>query len=342
MGPDRRALADSVVAAGAAYLTAVGLEALIIRALRPTEWELAWVSDIALALSLGVAVYLWRHLLTTRHQLAERERAELVLEAQLSTAADIQRRLLPEVPPSADGFEWAAALRSAGKIGGDFYDFVEVAPHKWLVLVADVSGKGVPAAMALGSVRSAFRTLAFQSFAPAQLVTQLSAALFQEWRGVPYLTCIVAALDLRLRTLSYCNAGHPAGIVVGPGGTRYLEKGGPPAGLLSNPHFEQELLRLHAGDTCLLVTDGVTEALEGAAPLEHDLLVSGIGATSAADLCKRVMARALSGRGPGDDPEWEDDRTVVVVRLQDDPTLARSTYDQVVTHHDIGNARLVH
>jgi sigma-B regulation protein RsbU (phosphoserine phosphatase) len=342
MGPNRRALADSVVAAGTGYLIAVGLEALLIRALRPTEWELAWVSDVALAVSLGVAVYLWRHLLTTRHQLAERDRAELVLQAQLSMAADIQRRLLPDVPPSDDGFEWAAALRSAGKIGGDFYDFIEVAPHMWVVLVADVSGKGVPAAMALGSVRSAFRTLALQGFAPAELVTRLSAAFLQQWRGVPYLTCIALAFDLRARTLTYCNAGHPAGIVAGPQGTRYLARGGPPAGLLPNAHFDQELLQLQIGDICLLVTDGVTEALEGDVPLERDLIVSRICATSAADLCSGVMTRALRGRGPFGDPEWDDDQTVVVVRLQEGPALARSTCDQFVTHHDMGNSRLVH
>ena len=62
--------------------------------LRPTEWQLAWLSDVVIALAL-VRVYMWRHLLTTRHELAERERTELVLETQLSLAADIQRRLLP-------------------------------------------------------------------------------------------------------------------------------------------------------------------------------------------------------------------------------------------------------
>ena len=179
------------------YIVAAILEVALIRIVRPTEWELAWVSDAGLAIALGFAVYLWRHLLTTRRELAERERAELVLQTQLSIAAEIQRRLLPAVPPADNGFEWAAALRSAGKIGGDFYDFVEIAPRVWVMLVADVSGKGIPAAMALGSLRCAFRALARQSPDPARIVAQLSAVLYEEWLGSPYVTCLVCTFDLR-------------------------------------------------------------------------------------------------------------------------------------------------
>ena len=121
----RRALVESAAAALCSYVLAAALEAGVIRWLQPTEWELAWVSDLVLAVALGVAVYLWRHLLATRRALAQRERAEIVLQTQLSLAAEIQRRLLPPLPPATNGCEWAAALRPAGKIGGDFYDFVE-------------------------------------------------------------------------------------------------------------------------------------------------------------------------------------------------------------------------
>jgi hypothetical protein len=105
MNPNRRALAVSVGVAVCGYIVAALLEATIIRWVRPTEWELAWVSDAALAVALGIAVYLWRHLVTTRRELEDRERAELVLQTQLSIAADIQRRLLPAVPPEGNGFQ---------------------------------------------------------------------------------------------------------------------------------------------------------------------------------------------------------------------------------------------
>lgn len=316
MTPNRRAVFESVAAMVAGYVFAGGLEAAIISWKRPTESELAWVSDVILALGLGVAVYLWRNLLTTRHELEKHERAQLVLETELSLAADIQRRLLPRLPPPDNGFEWAAELKSAGKIGGDFFDFVEIAPNVWTVLVADVSGKGIPAAMALGSLRAAFRSLARQRLQPAQMMTQLSADLLQEWRGVPYVTCIVVTFDLQARTLTYTNAGHPPGILVRSGRTRYLDQGGPPAGLIPHAHFEQQSVSLYTGDTCVLVSDGVTEALDDSPSLEK--LVASIAADgSATDLCGAVMARAIEGHGPLTDQEWDDDRTVVVVRVRD-------------------------
>jgi serine phosphatase RsbU (regulator of sigma subunit) len=307
----RRALAEGAVAALAGYVCAAALEVGVIRWLQPTEWQLAWVSDLALAVALGVAVYLWRHLLATRHELAHRERAEIALQAQLKIAADIQQRLLPPLPPATDGIEWAAALRPAGKIGGDFYDFVETAPGTWLVLIADVSGKGIPAAMALGSLRSTFRALAAQQLAPADILSHLSAAFLQDWDGIPYVTCIVAAFDLPTHTLVYSNAGHPPGILVGPTGTRRLVRGGPPIGLLDAAEYDQQFMALHAGDVCVLVSDGVTEALDGL-PLEDDLNLPG--GMTAAGVCDSLITKALASHGP--DPDWDDDRTVVVMIVE--------------------------
>jgi serine phosphatase RsbU (regulator of sigma subunit) len=309
-----RALEVSAAVAVGGYLLAQAVEAVVIRWLNPTEWELASVSDMVLAIALGVAVYMWMDLLATRQTLAEHQRAELVLQTQLSLAAEIQRGLLPDLPPPTDRFDCAAALQSAGRIGGDFYDFVEVNPGVWTVLIADVSGKGIPAALALGSLRSTFRALARQPLQPAQIAAQLSSALLEEWRGSPYVTCIVLTFDLPGGILSYTNAGHPPGILVGSGRLRYLDCGGPPAGLLPQACFEQEVLSTSDGDTCLLVTDGVTEALENTGCVELDLVAAGGTPVSAADLCQAVMARALQGTGPSTVPGWDDDRTVVVVR----------------------------
>jgi sigma-B regulation protein RsbU (phosphoserine phosphatase) len=313
----RRVLAESLAAAACGYGAAAAVEWAVIRSIRPTEWELAWVSDVVLAAAFGLAVYLWRSLLQTRRLLAARERAELVVRTQLSVAADIQRRLLPATLPDDDRLDCAAALTSAGLIGGDFYDFVEIAPSVWLVLVADVSGKGIPAAMALGSLRAAFRTLAREHRDPARLVTQLSAGLYEEWRGSLYVTCIVAVFDMNACTLVCTNAGHPAGIVAGLAPIQYLTRGGPPAGLFPGASFEQEMVRLHAGDVCLLVSDGVTEALDAGDPLERALVAATApgAAASAADLCRAVMAQAMSGHGPQGVEQWEDDRTVVVMRV---------------------------
>jgi serine phosphatase RsbU (regulator of sigma subunit) len=294
-------------------------EATVINVVRPSEWELAWISDVLLSTALGVAVYLWRHLQASRQALAARERAELVLQTQLTIAADIQRRLLPELPAREGNVEWAASLRPAAMIGGDFYDLIELTPGRWLVLVADVAGKGIPAAMVLGSLRAAFRALARQHDAPAQVLTLLSEALFEEWEGKPYVTAIVARFDAADGSLHFANAGHPSAIVMGPAGVRLLDSLGPPAGLLAEFAYDQRTIRLRPGDTCVLMTDGVTEALEdeGTSPVDRIIAVAQQHADSAQSVRDAVMTLALQGKGPREAAEWKDDRTVVVLAIRE-------------------------
>lgn len=314
----QRAVAEGMLAALVVYFVAGAGEAALISVLHPTELELTWVSDVVLSVAFGVAVYLWRHLRATRNELTTLERAELVLHAQLSLAEDMQRRLLPTVPPAADGFEWAATLIPAGRIGGDFYDFVERAPGLWLTLVADVSGKGVPAAMALGVLRSTFRRLARDPLDSAAMATAMSAALYGEWQGAPYVTCIVAELDTRTGQLAYTNCGHPPAMVVGPRDQQLLSTGGPPIGLLPAVVFERGLVTLGRHDVCLLVTDGITEALEAGPEPALAVATASVRAdhSSAAGICEAVMTRALAGRGPEGVDHWEDDRTVVVIKAR--------------------------
>ena len=121
--------------------------------------------------------------------------------------------LLPALPSPTNGIEWAASLHSAGRIGGDLYDIIALAPGRWLLLVADVSGKGIPAAMAPGSLRASFRALAREHDQPAHVLALLSDIVYEAWTGIPYVTCIVARLDATSNSLTWANAGHAAGIV---------------------------------------------------------------------------------------------------------------------------------
>jgi sigma-B regulation protein RsbU (phosphoserine phosphatase) len=312
-----RIAAQSMAVALIGYLAAGAAEIGLIRTFSPSEPELAWVSDVVLSVALGAAVYLWLHLKATRQALAERERNELVLNTQLALAADLQRRLLPELPQADARVQWAAALRPAGRIGGDFYDVVSPADGEWLLLVADVSGKGIPAAMALSTLRATFRTLATSESDPAAILSRLSAALYEQWAGTPYVTAIVARIDLRAETIRYANAAHPAGLVAGPSGVRSLESMGLPAALFPAVAYEERTIAIEPGDVCVFVSDGVTEAL-GDRPrprLEDIVRAADIRSARARDVCDALMAAALRGTGPEGVADWQDDRTVVVIEV---------------------------
>src|SRR5262249_32745117 len=160
------------------------------------------------------------------------------------------RRLLPSVPQRIDGFQWAAVLRPAGRVGGDFFDFLEPAAGTRMMLVADVSGKGISASMALSLLRSTFRQAARDTQSPAELASRMPTGFYDEWHGWPYVTGIVARLDSRERRLTYANAGPPPGFLVRGDGERALGEGGPPLGLLEDARYAEESLALENGDVC--------------------------------------------------------------------------------------------
>ena len=310
-----RPLSQAVLVALAFYLIAGTIEASLIRIVQPTEMELDWVSDMVLSAALGMAVYLWLHLRATRLALTERERDQLVIQTQLALAEGMQRRLLPPIPMPTRGFEWAAMLTPAGSIGGDFYDFSAPNPNVRVMLIADVSGKGISAAMALTLLRAAFRNIARDTTDPAQLATRLSRAFYDEWRGSPYVTCVIARIDLSERSLTYTNAGHPPALLVRHDGGRELREGGPPLGLLEGADYREERLTLEAGDVCVLMTDGITESFDDLPSSLSVVTAIASRRRSASDLCAAIMSHALEGSGPTGVEEWTDDRTVVVVAV---------------------------
>jgi serine phosphatase RsbU (regulator of sigma subunit) len=315
----RRALPvlSAVVSAVVAFTAALLFERALARIVGFDLRELEWISDVVLAVAFGTATFLWLHLRRARSALTRLERAKLVLDTELAIAADIQQELLPPPPRPRDGFRFAARLENAGQIGGDFYDFVD-GGGRVLVLLADVSGKGIPAALVMASARALFRQIARETGRPEDLLGRLSRALWEEHAGKPYLTGILASLDLRSHVVTWVNAGHPAGLVVHGTEHRALAATGPPAGLLPTADYAAQELPLAEGDAVVLVTDGVTEALESDGRVEERIAwtVAQRRTKGPQAVCERVMRLAASGRGPvGAGGEWTDDRTVVAVTL---------------------------
>jgi phosphoserine phosphatase RsbU/P len=302
----------SIVAVVITFGFARAADALLRGVVHP-RGEIVLISDVILATAFGVVVYLWLNLRATRMRLTGLERAQIVLDTQLSLAAQIQRQLLPPAPAATDRVRWAGRLEPALRIGGDFYDVIP-ADADGLFVVGDVSGKGIPAALLQASAHALFRTIARETADPAELLMRISREIYAENAGTSYLTCLLVRVDTATRTLMYANAGHPAGLVVGSSGRRLLSRGGPPAGLFPDTTYESEILLVEPGDLGVIVTDGITEAIEedGGPPVDVlNRTICNIQEPRTPErVCDALMEMAQRSPGPRGVANWQDDRTV--------------------------------
>ena len=312
-------------AAGAAvFVFGTTAESVIIRAVHGNRSELEWLSDAVISMAVAGIAYLWLHLKASRTHVLTLQQEQLAINEQLRLAAEIQRGLLPNVPAATPGFRWAARMTPASRIGGDFYDFLQPTDGTVLAIVADVSGKGIPAALILSSLKALFRTIAHDTADPAAIAERMSAALYEEYAGLPYATAIVARFERAPGRLAYVNAGHPAGYLLRKGTvTPALESGGQPLGLLPAATYATANVELHPGDIGVLVTDGMTEALEaGPTTLAQVLEASAerlAAGRSPGEVCDDLLRAAAAGPGPVGVPDWQDDRTVFVFAVEPVP-----------------------
>jgi hypothetical protein len=309
----------------AVFVVGTAVESAIIRAAHGNRRELEWLSDAVISMAVAGITYLWLDLKASRMRVLTLEREQIVIDEQLRLAAEIQRGLLPDVPQATPGFRWAARMLPAGRIGGDFYDFFQPTAGTVLAILGDVSGKGIAAALILSSLKTLFRTIARETGDPAAIAERISAALYEEHAGLPYATAIVARFETGAGRVAYVNAGHPAGYLLRSGTvTAALESRGRPLGLLPGETYATANLELSPGDIGVLVTDGITEALEaGPMTLSQTLGASGGRLTagrSPAEICDLLLLAAAEGPGPAAVPDWQDDRTVFVFAVEPGPT----------------------
>jgi sigma-B regulation protein RsbU (phosphoserine phosphatase) len=198
---------------------------------------------------------------------AERER----MEQELDVARRIQTSFLPERCPNIPGWDLAAVWRSARQVGGDFYDFFPLAPRagdaksqatRSGVVIADVAGKGVPAALFMALSRTLVRTGAIPGRAPRLAISRTNDLILADARSDLFVTLFYGILQPDSSRFEYVNAGHmPPLLVQGADGTvEELRTGGMALGVLPNLEFEQRTVRLLPEDVLVLYTDGVTDA----------------------------------------------------------------------------------
>lgn len=195
---------------------------------------------------------------TTR--LREESMAKARLDEELRTAYAIQRRLLPTALPAAAGYEIAGVNQPCRTVSGDYYDVVVRPDGRIYFIVADVSGKGITAALVMVSVATAFNIFTRTDPTPAGLLRELNATLTPKTAPSKFITMVVGMFDPATGAVDFANAGHVAPLVVSRNGVEELTQTDIVVGLFGHATYRNQSTRLEVGDSLVLFTDGVTEA----------------------------------------------------------------------------------
>jgi serine phosphatase RsbU (regulator of sigma subunit) len=191
--------------------------------------------------------------------LARNQRDELAHE--LKIAGEVQRRLLESNQPSRTGLDFHAWSDPLKSVGGDYYDLWMPDEGRAIVVVGDVAGKGLPAALLMPALRIAVRSIVARQREPALIVEEVNTALCESTESASFATLFFASLDRTTSALTYVNAGHLPGLLVdGTGEVRWLTRGGTPVGLIPGAEYESHTLDLAPDDLLVLYTDGIWEA----------------------------------------------------------------------------------
>jgi len=280
-----------------------------------------WKFSFVVTLAFGIPLFLYHR--TKEHlerrnvelqQKVERGTARLEMqEAELQRAREIQQSLLPRNIPQIPGFEIAGAWQPASMVSGDYYDVLPLGDHKLGICIADVSGKGVSAALLMANVQAAVRAYANESESPAQVCGKVNRLLCENIATGKFVTFLYGILDGDERSFQYCNAGHLYPILVSRGSVGMLEQGGAVLGVFPARTYEDSVIDLKAGDRLLLFTDGITEASDTNGQEFEETRIAAFAKAnatlSASELDNRLLAQVTDFCGA----HFQDDATLLVI-----------------------------
>jgi sigma-B regulation protein RsbU (phosphoserine phosphatase) len=192
--------------------------------------------------------------------IVEKER----IEKEIEIAGAIQRRLLPKELPALPGYELDAIAQPTKMVGGDYFDIIKLDDGKFALVVADVSGKGVPAALLVSTLHASLHAYIEGTLDLAELNGKLNHVVYANTEPERFITLFIGILDIPQATFTYVNAGHNFPFVFRPSTSSLstLASGGLPLGMFEVTQFQQETISLSKQDTIVLYTDGVTEAMD--------------------------------------------------------------------------------
>jgi phosphoserine phosphatase RsbU/P len=254
-------------------------------------------------------------------QLIEEENKRRRLENEISIAREVQNQLFPSTLPSVPGVEIEAICKAARSVSGDYYDFIQLSPTHIAIAIADISGKGISAALLMASLQAALRSQMLsegsERLSMAELVSRLNKHLVRNTGDDRFATFFIAIYDSATRTLRYTNAGHLPAFLICNGTSAQLDKGGMVLGVMEDYIYEEGSLKVGRDALLIGYSDGLIEPenvygeefgirrlqeaavrLQGAAPLM---------------VAESLMAAAEEWAGT---PEQADDMTVIVARLR--------------------------
>lgn len=237
------------------------------------------------------------------------------LDGELQLARDVMEELLPRDIPSLDGFDIAGVHESSRAVGGDYYEFMPLPEDRWGVVIADVVGKGIAAALMAAATRASMSSLVGHELAVRAVMRRANRFFHQSMEEGRYVTLCYMVLDVQAQRLLYVNAGHvPPLLLQADGGVKLFTEGGVPLGLFESPRYFEGHAAFEPGDVLVLYTDGIVEQTNaegeefGRARLIETIRESAdAGAT---EMCSRVMQRVHRFGGGAQ----ADDRTLVILK----------------------------
>jgi sigma-B regulation protein RsbU (phosphoserine phosphatase) len=259
--------------------------------------------EVLMLLASQVAIIIEKVML--HDQLIEKQR----LETQLEVARQVQLELLPARDPELEGFDISAYNFPTEEVSGDYYDWVRIYDDQIGIVIADVSGKGVPAALLMAFLRASLRAATHIGYAPHISMTKVNYLLWESIERNQFVTAFYGILDATNRTIAYSNAGHnPALLMEADGTARFEERGGVPLGMFRDTRYYEYFENIEPGQLLVLYTDGVTEAMNLAGEeYGRDRLVEAVrqsrqlSAREMIDFIHRDVIEWTEGQGAHDD-----------------------------------------
>ncbi|HEY2931129.1 MAG TPA: PP2C family protein-serine/threonine phosphatase [Acidobacteriota bacterium] len=271
-------------------------------------WTLAFSGTTAVAI-LGAVVYrLQLQLKESRHELA-------LKEAEVNFALQVQQLLFPRKFPEHSGLEFSAACIPARGISGDYYDVLSMPDGRLVFAIADISGKGIPAAIVMANLQALLRVLVAANLSPREVCGRLNQHLYQVTESSRFATFFYAEWTNNERKLRYVNAGHHPPLVNGSSEFP-LDRGGLPLGTFPDNDFQEGEILLEPQDMLALYSDGIVEAI-GKTGIEFgkDRLEALVRADLNQSLA-RIQQTVLDEVKRWTNREPQDDITLVLVRVE--------------------------